>query len=414
MAPVPRHQLVRRSSDADGRYAIIFAVLGSFIVIGGILWGYVLPKLRRKHREPVQTRYNCLGEKQNTQTELKHDFELPVIFPPHPAVVIPLERKRISNGQSHCHTFSSIPVYDPRTQSPFPNIPSTGSCRPSRLGIPDRKTSRQTTTLHAARLQQSTFYRSSDSPRGNAFCDLPNTLTRDANVSQIQQKSTKSGRNPLFVARSAGVPPPKRKPARPASEKSQHPLATLRDLNALSASAASNTKAVDHQTWSRHDGSLQVDKNLSANGNIVGSGTKHPISIGMDKLLHTPDQAGSDIRNVFETPSSPETAVMSRFESSPNHLQFNSTPLTVPSSAVVQSGGNGGTYPGISKLVPSRRFRKYYPTLRPKDSPCTDSESEVNSCLSAEGAYGSPHIMRIPHRPVSGNLIENSHLTKQY
>lgn len=383
MVPIPRHLLVRRGSIAHGRYAIIFAVLASFIILGGILWGCFVPKWRRRHQKPARTRHNGWRTTQNAQTESKHDFELPVMFPPHPAVIIPVDGKRTLDDHSSDHNLSPILVYDPRTQSPFPYIPGIGSCLPLTLEIPKRRTSKPA-NLHAARLQHSALYKSSHSPRGHGLSNIPSSRTRNLKAGQIQPKSIRYGRSALFVARSAGAPPPRKKPAAPALKKSQHQLATLKDLDNLPASGSSATRAADEMAGPRPDIGYQIEE------------------LFVSKPLQTPGQARYDARNIFETPSSPETVATSHFGTSPNHLHLNSTPLTGPSSVAVQNGGNGSAYPGISKLVPSRRFEKYSSTHRSKYSPFEESASAPNLFVSAEHASGSYRVMGIRHRPKSG------------
>ena len=403
MAPIPEHELVRRNSSADGHFAVIFAVLGSVILVSCVLWGYIIPKWQAKHRKPVQTRYNGIGQTSSRHKASKHDFELPIIFPPHPAVMIPIARDRTSKGSPCRHKLAPIPVYDPRTQSPFPN---NGSWRPMTLDIPTRKSSKDI-NLHAARLQQSAYLKSPDPPHGYTFSDTPNNVATDAKIGQAQHKSVRTGPSRFFVARSAGAPPPKRKLVRPASEGSQCQITNQGRPHLLPTSGSSYPNATHSQLPLRRNISHRFLGDPRLDEKDVSSDRKPAVWNGTSKLLHTPGQGSSSVRNIFETPSSPAKAPTTQFGSTPSHLNVNSTPLIAPNSAAVRTNGKPGTYPGSSKLVASRRFKKYDSVPNGRHSPCTDFESEANLSLSPDDRRHSTHTMRIGHRPVSGILNEN-------
>ncbi len=401
MPPLPRRQLVPRNSTSDRHYAIIFALVGAVVVICGILWGYFLPKWREKRQKPVQTRYNCNGGTTKHPIRSDHDLELPVIFPPHPAVVVPLAKKRKSNTQVHVPTPNLIPVYDPRSQSPFLNTPRAASCRPSTSEVSTRKKTALSASkpiyLHTARLQRSY---SQNPTIGQAAANTRSTSTRHRELGYIQEDSLAQGRCSLLVPRSAGAPPVKPKATRLASEKLKYQLPSRKIPATLSASSLSTVTASDCQDLPRR----QSDRDLYPRATDVGERTVKEATLNSTKKpICTPGQVRFGFHNIFETPSSLGTATTTRFSSSPNPLHPDSTPLTAPNSSGLQPRGGPGPYPGISKLVPSKRFKDYVATA--SSTPCRDAISGAISCLSTEKAYDQTHILGIGHRPVSGIFI---------
>lgn len=407
MAPIPQHQLVRRSTSTDGHLAVIFAVVGSAIIVGGVLWGYLIPKWQAKHRKPVQTRHNGMGEISSNDKASKPTFELPIVFPPHPAVVIPIDKLRTSKEPICPDNMSSILVYDPRTQSPFPG---NGSWRPTTLQIPTRKSSKDTNLL-----QQSTYLKPPLPSHRHTCSDAPCAVATDAKIDRAQHRCIKSGRSLLFVARAAGAPPPKRRLARPASDGSHYELSNGARSHLLPTSDQSYPNATYSQLPVRSNASKRVlsnphlnEKDNASNPFLsnphfdekdVSSTRKAAISNGTSKKqLHTPAQGSSNVRNIFETPSSPATAPTTLFGSSPSHLHANSTPLTAPNSAAVLIHGTNGMHFGSSKFIASQPFTNDDSIFRERYSPCTKGGSE---------GHRTDCAMRMGHRPVSGILTTN-------
>jgi hypothetical protein len=411
MGPVPRHQLFTRSGSSESHYAIVFAVLGSVIVIGGVLWGYFLPKWREKRRRPVQTRYNCIAITTNHQRHSEHGLELPIIFPPHPAVVVPLNKRR--GSRSHVHYSSSIPVYDPRTHSPFPNALRAGSCRQWTSDVSIKPSTAVSAckmiNRHDAKLQRAQAPPSTNSAHGQALPRPRSMSTTNAKVSCSPEDNSKRGRRSLLVARSAGAPPVNSKAGKLVSDKSRYKIPSRKASATFSASISSAVGAPDHQNLPKVNESHQLNSSHCPSAEKVdGMLTKARTLNAVEKPVSTPSQNVFGFRNIFETPSSPGTVTTTRFGSSTNRAHYDSTPPTGPNSSALQPRGGIDSFPGISKLVPSRRFKSHLATTGPRQIQCTDDGSEANLRLSSEEAHGLRHMRRNYHRPVSGIWTECS------
>ena len=104
--------LASRNAGTGRDFAIIFTIV-AFAIISACLWGFCLPKWRAKHPpRPSSTRFNCIGGAAMYATPPKP----PLRFPSHPAVMRGIHKKPSRD----------LRVYDPRTESPFPNSPHTG------------------------------------------------------------------------------------------------------------------------------------------------------------------------------------------------------------------------------------------------------------------------------------------------
>jgi hypothetical protein len=114
MAPVLTRDATRRDSDTGKTSSIFFAVIAFLVVVACILWGYFIPKWRHRYRRPSRTRSNCICDaaKYRLSTPPKAPRHVPR-FPSHPGV---------RGLQNDC----SLPIYDPRTETPFPNSSRTG------------------------------------------------------------------------------------------------------------------------------------------------------------------------------------------------------------------------------------------------------------------------------------------------
>ncbi len=257
MPPITRRQPQRRSSSAHSRYAIIFAVVGSVILISGLLWGYFLPKWRRKRQRPVQTRYNSIGGARKQKAQPDRDLELPVLFPPHPAVVVPLKGKRQPKDSGRVPRSSSIPLYDPLNQSPFPNTPRAGCSRPLpadvllkyKTAVPATKpTSQQTTRLHRSQSHNTPI-----AVYGCAFPSSRSTSIGHARTKYAHNNSTNNGRCSFLVARSAGAPPARSKAAGKTPEESRHHSEGQKVPTTFSENFPSAITASDHQRLSKRN-----------------------------------------------------------------------------------------------------------------------------------------------------------------
>jgi hypothetical protein len=113
MAPVLTQDATRRDSGTGKAISIVFAVISFFVVVACIPWGYFIPKWRYRCGRPSWTRFNCIcgAAKYRLSTPPKAPRYVPR-FPSHPGVRC---------LQKDC----SLPIYDPRTETPFPNSPRT-------------------------------------------------------------------------------------------------------------------------------------------------------------------------------------------------------------------------------------------------------------------------------------------------
>lgn len=407
MSPIPRHEFVPRNSSSDTRYGIIFAAVGSVLVIIGVLWGYFLPKWQKKHRRPVETKYTCIGRTTVHQSHSDHDLELPLIFPPHPAVVVPLIKKRKSTDQSCVHDTSLTPVHDLRTQSPFPVLPRTVSRQflisearmKGKIALPVGRP----IYLHTARLQRS---QSQNPFHGHTLLETRGTPKTHEKAGYTQGDSMDHGRSSFLVARSAGAPPIKLKSARLAPQRLRHDSLSRKIPATFSASCLSTVSASGYRKLPGRRHSDQDDSNSHFIAANVGGGmVEKEELVDTQKPITTPGQAGFGFRNLFKTPSSPGTATTTRFGSSANCAHYYSTPPTAPTSSAVPRRGGTDTYPRISNLVPSRRFQAYIATTRSSPIARTDDVAEAYPRLSSEDTHEPTDFFRVGYRPVSGNFI---------
>ena len=407
MPPTPRYRLLPRSGNSKSHYVIIFALLGSAIIIGAAIWGYFLPRWRKRYPRPVKTRYNCMGDTEN-HIPLEQDLELPVVFPPHPAVVVPLNRKRKSDGQAGVKIPSLIPVYDPRTQSPFPNTPDG---EPSRRSISELSTNNKTTLIASkpmspsyACMQGPYSHKSTNLTRHGLF-SIWRTPTGYARVGHNKDDGVKNYGRSLFIARSAGAPPLKPKAVRLASKRLSY-QSPCRNLPAmLSASTFSAVSAPDHQNMARNHQNHQIERNDFLGAGSVGDrSTKEETSNSLKRPTCTPGRTGRRPLNIFETPSSLETTTSTPFESATDPARLDSTPLTAPNSYAFHPREGDDLYPGISKLVPARRFKDYKANGCLTHTLCTNLASDDNLRFS-EKARSMSHTVRTGHRGLSGILL---------
>jgi hypothetical protein len=416
MPPVRQLRLTPRSSESDSHYGIIFAVLGSVIVIGGIAWGFFLPRWRKTHRTPVQTRYNSIGRTSKPKTPPGNELELPIIFPPHPAVVVPFDKQPTSIVQLQVRVPNSIPVYDPRTHSPFPNTPRPESTRllMSHKSMKDKTAISGSTpmNLHSDRLQRSQSYNPANLKHGDASPNTWNLLKGNAEAGVTEANKMKHGKRSLLVPRSAGAPPPKPDVAQSGPEKSRYKIPSRKEHSMIPPVKNSVANASNYKGRPGWKAGEDVDSTICPRPAGFADGIlKEKASKNMQKPVRTPGQAGLGFHNIFETPSSLGTATSARFWSSANRAHNEYTPPTGPNSSAIRPVINVDCYPGISKLVPSRRFKDSIATT--KEDPCRDTSSEAISRVSSEDTHGSGNILRSNHRPLSGIVTESFRIAQR-
>jgi len=114
MAPLLARDTTRRDSGTGKTFSIVFAVIAFLVVAACILWGYFIPKWRHKYGPPSRTRFNCIGG------AAKHGLSTPPKAPRY------VPRFPSHSGMRGLQKDCSLPIYDPRTETPFSNSPRTG------------------------------------------------------------------------------------------------------------------------------------------------------------------------------------------------------------------------------------------------------------------------------------------------
>lgn len=103
MSPLPLQPLLRRRSDASGRtFSIIFAAIALLVIIICLVWGFVLPRLRKKF--DISSIDRGGGTRSSGSNDGYH-------FPSHPALLRGFHNK----------SMPTLYRYNPRTESPFPS-----------------------------------------------------------------------------------------------------------------------------------------------------------------------------------------------------------------------------------------------------------------------------------------------------
>lgn len=129
MPPLARQHLERRTPSSSKTFIIIFIVVIVFVVFICLLWGVILPKWHNRHPgRPSSTRFNGLGTwaaKYGTSrpNSLRSSHESPNSinhqarrFPAHPGVMA-------RSDKVPPRPQGAVMVYNPRTETPFPNSP---------------------------------------------------------------------------------------------------------------------------------------------------------------------------------------------------------------------------------------------------------------------------------------------------
>ena len=193
MAPALARDLTRRDGGTGKTFSIVFALIAFLVVAACILWGYYIPRWRRKYGRPSSTRFNCTGgaAKYGPSTPPRAPRYVPH-FPNHP-------------GVRGLHKVSSLPTYNPRTETPFSNSPQNGEIINLRSLTPTPKPPAQ-------RKKSSTLKRPT---HDYELPKTPSTLSQLALTASIHNvsldgdgdfKHTEHVEHP--VARSAGRAPP--------------------------------------------------------------------------------------------------------------------------------------------------------------------------------------------------------------
>jgi hypothetical protein len=107
MAPIVAQDDARRDSGTGKSFSIVFVVTASLVVAACILWGCFIPKWRHKYGRPSWTQVNYIGggAKSGLSTPPKAPRYVPRL----------LNHLRVRGLQKDC----SLPIYDPRTETPF-------------------------------------------------------------------------------------------------------------------------------------------------------------------------------------------------------------------------------------------------------------------------------------------------------
>ena len=106
------HQLNARSETSGRTFTIVFATAAVAVVIICLIWGFIVPRYRKKRHppRPPSALFNTASFTDLSAATLPRDF------PSHPALCRDL-RKRPSG---------LLRQYDPRSETPFPNTPPLG------------------------------------------------------------------------------------------------------------------------------------------------------------------------------------------------------------------------------------------------------------------------------------------------
>lgn len=109
MAPIVAQNDARRDSGTGKTFSIVFVVIASLVVAACILWRCFTPKWRHTYGRSSCTHFNCIGG------AAKYGLSTP---PKTPRYVRRFSSHPGARGlQEDC----SLPIYDPRTETPFPN-----------------------------------------------------------------------------------------------------------------------------------------------------------------------------------------------------------------------------------------------------------------------------------------------------
>ena len=111
MPVIAATHLHARNTGTSATFSAVFAAIGFVVVASCIGWAYLWPRWQNRHPRPSSTRFNCIGGAAKYSTPPRYAPR----FPAHPAV----------RGLRKCPS-QGVPLYNPRTETPFPNSPQTG------------------------------------------------------------------------------------------------------------------------------------------------------------------------------------------------------------------------------------------------------------------------------------------------
>ncbi|KAK5098603.1 hypothetical protein LTR70_002490 [Exophiala xenobiotica] len=115
--PALHYQHLYRRVDTGVSFSIIFGVIAATVVLVCAVWGFIIPKWRKKHpANPSRTKWNdgsILTSRRRPSRRIR-------TFPSHPAI------KPLLSKPS---TAQILPTYNPRIESPFPDSPNQGVTR---------------------------------------------------------------------------------------------------------------------------------------------------------------------------------------------------------------------------------------------------------------------------------------------
>ena len=201
MPPNSVQSLKPRAENTGDTFAIAFGIVAVFLVLLCCVWGFLSGKCGRKHTRQTHAPFDG-----PISPRVSFNSTAPR-FPSHPAVL------RGFRGRPS----REVQVYDPRTHTPFLNIPPTGEA----ISLPTITLARSSTTLgerddhHAA--FPSIMADRSKTPVGHrySFPKTPGTLTEMADYGRFgrnyvcdQDSILTQPQPPVLEARSAGRAPP--------------------------------------------------------------------------------------------------------------------------------------------------------------------------------------------------------------
>lgn len=126
---MPPSHYQTRDLDPGVTFSFVFAAVAGSVVIACVIWGFAIPKWRKRHQaSPSNTKWNE-GSILTQRNKLRH-------FPSRPTI------KPLLSKPSAAQV---LPTYNPRTESPFPDSPSSvRSDTPNSMEVPVRMCSAPT------------------------------------------------------------------------------------------------------------------------------------------------------------------------------------------------------------------------------------------------------------------------------
>lgn len=115
--PALHYQHLYRRVNTGVSFSIIFGVIAASVVLVCAVWGFVIPKWRKKHpANPSRTKWND----GSILTSRRRPGRRVRTFPSHPAIKPLLSKPSAAQ---------ILPTYNPRIESPFPDSPNLGVTR---------------------------------------------------------------------------------------------------------------------------------------------------------------------------------------------------------------------------------------------------------------------------------------------